>query len=72
MDTCEIKIKADMDDMGNISSVIQGKKGDFLSIDQEGDYLIVIARIPSNEYDSVKDNLSKVLSRDFKIEVYKK
>ena len=72
MSTNEILIKAEMEDMGNISSVIQSKKGDFLSIDQEGDYLVVIARIPSHEYDSVKDDLKKLLDKDFKIEILKK
>lgn len=72
MDTFEIKIKADMDDMGIISSVIQSKKGDFLSIDQEGDYLVVIARIPYNEFNSVKDELKKLSDKDFKIEIFKR
>ena len=72
MDKKEIIIKADMDDMGHISSVIQSRKGDFLSIDQEGINLVVIARIPNNEYDFVKEDLEKLLGKNFKIDVYKK
>ena len=72
MDKKEIIIKADMDDMGHISSVIQSRKGDFLSIDQEGINLVVIARIPNSEYDFVKEDLEKLLGKNFKIDVYKK
>ena len=72
MDSTEIVIKAQMEDMGHISSVIQGKKGDFLSIDQEGDFLVVIAKIPSKEFDNIKENLKNLLGNSFTMEFYKK
>ena len=72
MDTTEIIIKAEMEDMGNISSVIQSKKGDFMSIDQEGDFLIIIAKIPAFELDNVKLGLEELLGKNFSMEIYKK
>ena len=72
METKEIIIKAEMEDMGNISSVIQSKKGDFMSIDQEGNFLVVIAKIPSFELNSVRICLEELLGKDkFSMEVYK-
>lgn len=72
METKEIIIKAQMEDMGNISSVIQSKKGDFMSIDQEGDFLVVIAKIPSSELNNVRAGLENLLGKNFSMEIYKR
>ncbi len=72
METIEIVIKAQMEDMGNISTVIQGKKGDFMSIDQEGDFLVVIAKIPSLELENIRSGLENLLGKNFSMEIYKK
>ena len=69
MDTKEIVIKAQMEDMGNISSVIQSKKGDFMSIDQEGDFLVVVARIPALELDNVRKGLEELLGKNFTLKI---
>ena len=71
MEKQDIIIKADMDELGSISRVIQ-KKGDFQSIEQEGECLVIIARIPLNEFDNIKEDLKKALINDFSIELLNK
>ena len=72
MDTQEIVVKAEMEDMGSISKVIQDHKGDFLSIDQEGNFLIVISRIFSKDFENVRNGLKSLLGDNFKLDLYKK
>ena len=72
MTTEEIIMKAPMDAMGEISRVIQSRKGDFLSIDQEGDNLIVIAKVPISETNNVNKELKEILGNSFSLKKYKK
>ena len=71
MEKQEIIIKADMGELGTISGVIQ-EKGDFQSIEQEGEYLIIIASIPMEEFDNIKERLNESLLNDFSIDLKKK
>ncbi|MBI2672558.1 hypothetical protein HYX16_06510 [Candidatus Woesearchaeota archaeon] len=71
MEKQDVIIKADMGELGTISSIIQ-EKGDFQSIEQEGECLIIIARIPMDEFDSIKEKLNEALLNDFSIDLKKK
>ena len=71
MEKQEIIIKADMGELGTISGVIQ-EKGDFQSIEQEGECLVIIASIPVGEFDNIKKRLNEALINDFSIDLKKK
>ena len=71
MEKQDVIIKADMGELGTISSIIQ-EKGDFQSIEQEGEYLIIIASIPMEEFDNIKERLNESLLNDFSMDLKKK
>jgi translation elongation factor EF-G len=69
--TVEITITAPMESMGEISRIIQSRKGDFLSIDQKNNSLVVIARVKVNEKQSITEDLEEALGNSFSIETLK-
>lgn len=71
-DTEEVLIKAPTTKMGEISKIVQDHQADFLSIEQEGDNLVVIVRISSSRLQGLKDNLKEIFSDRFSVSLLKR
>ena len=71
MEKKEISIKIDMNDLGVISGIIQDK-GDFQSIEQEGESLIIMAEVPADELENITKKLKEALNDTFSLEIINK